>query len=151
MLRKHDRPAESHIRVNGKTKIITFVLLKGYMEFYCAFLPFLSETKAQLFIITFLFLPFLLGNYISSSFITFLFLPFLSFSFYFKKEKKENEKINTVFSNLFIFFLFFPKYEFNSLKLLFFFFLFFPWMHFFMMEKIIFFTFHLCKKLGILI
>ena len=31
MPEKHDRPAESHIRVNGKTKIITFVLLKGYM------------------------------------------------------------------------------------------------------------------------
>ena len=58
MLWKHDRPAESHIKVNGKTKNITFVLLEGYREFYYAFLPFLAKTKAQLFIITFLFLPF---------------------------------------------------------------------------------------------
>ena len=71
MLRKHNRPAESHIKVNGKTKIIPFVLLKGYMEFYYAFLPFLSETKAQLFIITFLFLPFLLQKNTHSCFVSF--------------------------------------------------------------------------------
>ena len=48
MLWKHDRPAESHIKVNGRTKIITFVLLKGYMEFYYAFLPFLAmESKCE--------------------------------------------------------------------------------------------------------
>ena len=187
MLWKHDRPAESHSKVNRKTKIITLVLLQGFMEFYYVllwayiferkgrkeknikistlpashspvpsfpFLPFLSKTEDKLFIITFLFLPFFLKTiYTALSYLfifflfstkgssyLFLFFLFISKHDYFSFSSFSYLKLNTQFflvTYIFLFFLFFPKHK--------------PWMHFFMMAKIIFFTFHLCKKLGILI
>ena len=48
MLWKHDRPAESHSKVNRKKKIITLVLLEGFMEFNYALLwEYVFERKGR--------------------------------------------------------------------------------------------------------